>query len=76
MLGRFSMVVANHPTESLTAAHTPDSTCGAGQGRDDRVAESLVIPFGMVVSDVLANRDPQDAGLPPEPERSGAGVGV
>jgi hypothetical protein len=55
MLRRFSVVVTEHPAESLTAAHAPDSPCGAGQGRDDRVAESLVIPLSVVMGDVLAN---------------------
>jgi len=59
MLRRFSMVVAEHPAESLTAAHAPDGLGRAGQGRDDRVAESLVIPLGVVVRDVLANRTSQ-----------------
>jgi hypothetical protein len=56
MLRRFSMVVAEHPAESLTAAHAPDGLGRAGQWRDDRVAKSLVIPLGMVVRDVLASR--------------------
>jgi len=42
------MVVAEHAAESLTTAHAPDGLGGAGQGRDDRVAESLVLPLGVL----------------------------
>ena len=55
MLRRFSVVVTEHPAESLTAAHAPDGLGRAGQGRNDRVVESLVIPLSVVVHEVLAN---------------------
>ena len=58
-LRRFSMVVTEHPAESLTAAHPPDSPCRAGQRHDDRVAESLVISLGVVMREVLVHRPSQ-----------------
>ena len=56
MLRRFSMAVAEHPAESLTAVHAPDGIGRAGQWRDDRVAKSLVIPFPVVMRDALGDR--------------------
>ena len=58
-LRRVSMVVAEHPAESLATAHVPDGPWRERHGRDGRVAKSLVIPLGMVVSDVLANGVPE-----------------
>jgi len=59
MLRRFSMVVTEHPAEALTATHAPDGLGGVGQGRDDRVAESLVISLGVVMREVLVHRSSQ-----------------
>ena len=59
MLRRFSMVVAEHPAKSLTAAHAPGDSRRTGQGRDDRVAESLVISLGVVMREVLVHRSSQ-----------------
>ena len=54
MLRRIAMVVAEHPTESFATAHTPERPGWAGHRRDDRVAESLVIPLRVVVHEVLS----------------------
>ena len=53
------MVVTEHPAEFLTAVHAPDGLGGEGQGRNDRVAESLVIPLRVVMHDLLADRASQ-----------------
>ena len=60
LLRRVSMVVTEHPAESLPTAHAPEGPRAAGQWRDDRIAKSLVIPLRMVVSDVLADRASQE----------------
>ena len=55
-LRRVSMVVAEHPAESLTTAHGPERPRRSGQRRDDCVAESLVIPLGVVRYSPTARR--------------------
>ena len=59
MLRRVSVVVPQHPAESLPTADAPERPRGAGHGRDDRVVESLVIPLGMVMREVLHDRTSQ-----------------
>jgi len=59
LLGRVSMVIPQHPAESFPTTHAPEGPRGAGHGRDDRVVESLVIPLGMVMREVLHDRTSQ-----------------
>ena len=58
-LRRVSMVGAEHPAKSLTTAHAPEGPRRAGHRRDDCVPDSLVIPLGVVMGEILAYRASQ-----------------
>ncbi len=58
MLGRVSMVVAQHPAKSFAASNR-SGTRSNRFGLDECVGESSVVPLGVVVRDVLPNRAAQ-----------------
>lgn len=46
------MVVLEHPTESFTAFNLPSDGTDTFRRLDELIAQTLMVPFGMVVLDV------------------------
>ena len=54
-----AMVVPEHPAQPLAALDRISSGVGAKIFLDQLVSKALVVPFGVIVLDVLAKRPPQ-----------------
>ena len=59
--GRLTMIVAQEPAQSLAALHRPLALTICRQRKQQDVALPLVIPLGMEMVDVFAQRPPQGA---------------
>jgi hypothetical protein len=55
------MVIAQEPTQSLTAPHRPLAVALRIPRKQHDVALPLVIPFSMEMVDIVAQRPPQGA---------------
>ena len=55
------MIIAQESAQSLAALHWPLALPISRQGKQQHVALPLVIPFGMEMVDILAQRPPQRA---------------
>ena len=55
------MIVAQEPTQSLAARHRPHAVPIRGARKQQDVALALVVPFGVEMIDIVAQRPPQGA---------------
>jgi hypothetical protein len=55
------MIIAQKPTQSLTAPHRPLTMAVRVSGKQQDVALPLVIPLSMEMVDIVAQRPPQGA---------------
>ena len=53
------MIVAQEPTQSLAAPHRPLAVPIRGARKQQDVALALVVPFGVEMIDIVAQRPPQ-----------------
>jgi len=58
---RLTMIVAQEPTQSLAAPHRPLAVPIRGARKQQDVALALVVPFGLEMIDIVAQRPPQGA---------------
>jgi hypothetical protein len=56
---RLSMIIAQEPAQSLTALHRPLALPIVYPGKQQDVALRLVVPLGMEMIDIVAQRPPQ-----------------
>ncbi len=55
------MIVAQEPTQSLAAPHRPLAAAVGVSGKQQDVVLPLVVPFGVEMIDIVAQRPPQGA---------------
>ena len=56
---RLSMIIAQEPTQSLAAPNRPLTMAVRVSGEQQDVALSLVVPLGMEMVNIVAQRPPQ-----------------